>query len=61
MMMLRASILAGAFAFATGISHAADVEFDGYADLRLIAPPSTDAYLDGGLGKLRYGEDDISN
>src|SRR5581483_10018087 len=30
----------------------------GYGDVRLVASPSTDAYLDGGLGKLRFGEDD---
>jgi len=35
-------------------------EFDGYADVRLVAPPSTDAYRDGGLGKLRYGAGDAS-
>jgi hypothetical protein len=37
---------------------AADFSFEGYGDFRLIAPPSTDSYLDGGLGKLRYGSDD---
>ncbi len=29
-------------------------------DVRVVAPPATDAYLDGGLGKLRFGEDDAN-
>jgi hypothetical protein len=37
---------------------AADFSFEGYGDFRLVAPPSTESYLDGGLGKLRYGNDD---
>ena len=39
-------------------ARAADFSFEGYADLRLVAPPSTGAYLDGDLGKLRYGAGD---
>lgn len=37
---------------------AADFSFEGYGDLRLVAPPATGAYADGELGKLRYGDDD---
>ena len=37
---------------------AADFSFNGYGDFRLVAPPSTGSYLDGDLGKLRYGTDD---
>ncbi|HTT98083.1 MAG TPA: hypothetical protein VMF58_08535 [Rhizomicrobium sp.] len=37
---------------------AADFSYEGYGDFRLVAPPSTDSYLDGGLGKLRYGKSD---
>jgi len=37
---------------------AADFSFNGYADARLIAPSSTGSYLDGDLGKLRYGSGD---
>lgn len=37
---------------------AADFQYNGYADLRLVSPPATGAYLDGELGKLRYGDDD---
>jgi len=33
---------------------AADFSFEGYGDFRLISPPSTNSYLDGDLGKLRY-------
>jgi hypothetical protein len=38
----------------------ADIEagFDGYADLRLVAPGGGKAWLQGGLGKLRYGKGD---
>ena len=37
---------------------AADFSFEGYGDLRLVAPATTGAYFDGDLGKLRYGDDD---
>ncbi|HXC54653.1 MAG TPA: hypothetical protein VNU97_05120 [Rhizomicrobium sp.] len=57
-MIQRASILGAALVFVTGVSHAADVQFAGYGDVRLVAPPASDAYLDGGLGKLRFGADD---
>jgi hypothetical protein len=40
----------------------ADVEmgFDGYADLRLVAPAGERSWLVGGLGKLRYGKGDAA-
>ncbi len=59
-MLLRASILLAAFAFVTGDSEAASFSVTGYGDVRLVAPPATDAYLDGGLGKLRFGADDAN-
>jgi len=38
---------------------AADFHFSGYADMRLVfAPTNSDSYLDGGLEKVRFGEDD---
>jgi hypothetical protein len=37
---------------------AVDYGFEGYGDLRLVAPPVTGAYADGDLGKLRYGNGD---
>jgi len=39
-------------------ARAVDFGFEGYGDLRLVAPPSTGAYADGDLGKLRYGNGD---
>lgn len=36
---------------------AAEFHFTGFGDVRLIAAPATDSYLDGGLGKLRFGAD----
>lgn len=40
-------------------AHAGDFSFGGYADFRLLAPPNDDrSWLDGGLGKLRYGKGD---
>lgn len=47
-----------ALAALTGPAAAADFQFEGYGDLRLVAPPATGAYMDGDLGKLRYGRDD---
>jgi hypothetical protein len=55
--MLRRAFCAGVLMLA-GPAAAADFQFEGYGDLRLVAPPSTGAYLDGALGKLRYGDDD---
>jgi hypothetical protein len=37
---------------------AADFSFDGYGDIRLVSPASSTSFLDGGLGKLRFGKDD---
>ena len=37
---------------------AVDFQFHALGDARLVFAPSDDGYLDGGLGKLRYGEDD---
>jgi hypothetical protein len=59
-MFRRASILLAALFIVTGVSDAADFHLAGYGDVRLVAPPASDAYLDGGLGKLRFGEDDAN-
>lgn len=57
-MILRlVTIVAVAFAVA-GNCEAAEFQFTGFGDVRLISPPVTQAYLDGGLGKLRFGADD---
>jgi hypothetical protein len=37
---------------------AVELGFDGYADLRFVAPGGETSWLKGGLGKLRYGEGD---
>ncbi len=35
-----------------------DLSISGYADLRVIAPPREVAWLNGGLSKFRYGNDE---
>src|ERR1700710_2505113 len=57
-MHLRVLFLCAVLASVTGVSRAAEFHVAGYGDVRLVAPPATDAYLDGGLGKLRFGADD---
>jgi len=44
----------------TSVSAASEFRFTGFGDVRLVIPPATDSYLDGGLGKLRFGADDAS-
>lgn len=39
---------------------AVEFSFDGYADLRAIFPSNEVGWLDGGLGKLRYGAEQSS-
>jgi hypothetical protein len=39
-------------------ARAVNVQFDGFADFRLVVPGSERSWLDGGLGKLRYGKGD---
>lgn len=61
--MLRKSsclALAGICAVAAVPASALDFAFDGYADFRLILPGGERAWLDGGLGKLRYGAGDAN-
>lgn len=44
---------------ATAPACADTIDFSGYADFRFVAPPGDDrSWLDGGLGKLRYGKGD---
>ena len=52
---MRYTIIALGVLLATP-ADAVDFGFEGYGDLRLVAPPSTGAYADGDLGKLRYGD-----
>ena len=44
-------------AFLASPARAAEFSFSGFADARLIAEPSMKSWLQGGLGKLRYGGD----
>src|ERR1700731_3018864 len=39
-------------------ARALDVTFDGFADFRLVAPAAERSWIDGGLGKSRYGQGD---
>jgi len=41
----------------TADAAAIDFNFDGYVDVRLVVPSKERSWLDGGLGKLRYGSD----
>jgi hypothetical protein len=41
-----------------GPAEALDYGFEGYGDFRLVAPGDQQSWLDGGLGKLRYGKGD---
>lgn len=57
--MIRGALcLAALLAGATPACAALDYGFDGYLDLRLIAPGDQKSTAEGGLGKLRYGKDD---
>jgi hypothetical protein len=42
----------------TGKAVALDFSYDAYIDLRVVAPASERGWIDGGLGKLRYGDGD---
>ncbi|MEI9888933.1 MAG: hypothetical protein WDN08_21015 [Rhizomicrobium sp.] len=48
-------ITAGALLALAGPARALEVSFDAYVDLRLVAPPGERGWIDGGLGKFRFG------
>jgi hypothetical protein len=50
----------GACLALTAPAAALDVSFDAYVDARLVVPPGEKSWLDGGLGKLRFGSDQPS-
>jgi hypothetical protein len=55
---MRLAVLAGGLAVAASTASAADLvglEFHGFADYRLVAPPSETSWVNGGLGKTRFG------
>ena len=41
-----------------GVAHAQQLHVEGLADLRVVVPSGQESNLDGGLGKLRWGNDD---
>lgn len=49
-----------ALALINAQARAVDFSYSLYGDARLVVPPSDESYLDGGLGKLRFGNDDGS-
>lgn len=51
-------ILVATVVLAAGLARADDLTFDGYADVRMVAPPDEQSWLQGGLGKLRFGSVD---
>jgi hypothetical protein len=53
-----AALAAFASLFSALPACAVDVQFDGFADFRLLAPGGERSWLNGGLGKLRYGGGD---
>ena len=59
-MIFRGLAIAVVCAAWTSVSNADEFHFTGFGDVRLVAPPRTNAYLEGGLGKLRFGADDPS-
>jgi hypothetical protein len=55
-MMRVATALLAMLAFASGArADALDFNIDGYADFRLVIPSTERGWLDGGLGKFRFG------
>lgn len=54
-MWRHAAIGAGAFLAPIAHAQAMEVTFDAYVDARLVVPPDEVSWLDGGLGKTRYG------
>jgi hypothetical protein len=55
---MRAAVFLCASTLALGYAvpaNAVDFSFQGYADLRVVAPDSETSWIDGGLGKFRFG------
>lgn len=51
----RWPILLVACAALCSSARAAELSFDGYADVRLVLPSNQKSWIDGGLGKFRFG------
>jgi len=54
-MWKHAALGAGVFLALAGHASAAEFSVDAYADARLVVPPGERSWVDGGLGKLRFG------
>jgi hypothetical protein len=59
---MRAGLSIAALLLAISASHAKafditdDLMITGYGDVRIVAPTDTTSYVNGGIGKLRYGD-----
>jgi hypothetical protein len=51
---------AAALLFLGAPARAVDVTFDGFTDFRLVAPADERSWIDGGLGKTRYGDSNFN-
>lgn len=60
MRLERVSVLSAALAalFAAAPARGIEFQFDGIADFRLVSPGGERSWIEGGLGKLRYGDGD---
>ncbi|MGQ0740981.1 MAG: hypothetical protein ACT4OG_01610 [Alphaproteobacteria bacterium] len=56
--MMRRLLIAFFFSAECAMAHAMDAGLEGYLDLRLVLPADERSWLDGGLGKTRYGGGD---
>ena len=54
-MLKRVALGVSAFLVLATHAQAMEFSFDAYVDLRLVVPPDEVSWLDGGLGKARYG------
>ena len=57
---MRAGVAIAALLLAVSAAKALDITDDltvtGYGDVRIVAPTDTTSYVNGGIGKLRYGD-----
>lgn len=56
--MRKGMLALGMLAAGIGVAQAQSLEVHGFVDLRAAAPADDTSWLDGGLGKSRFGDDD---
>ena len=56
MKTIRAAFAGLSFICCCEAGFAADIRFDGYTDLRAVIPSKETSWIEGGLGKTRYGD-----